>query len=141
LEISNAEAVILVEIAQQKSKRAADNETLVERLFKKNPEKRKKHSFLVTGSGNEEQIDEEGFDAKAKQEPIDKHVVETWPAEVPPPMSFLEFCRLQKQQAAQRQNRRQCIYCRYAFGTIPNCKYNIATNEGEAGSSGGDIIP
>jgi hypothetical protein len=55
-EISNAEAVILVELAQRKNKRAADNQALTERLFKKNPEKRKKHSCLVTGSGNERRI-------------------------------------------------------------------------------------
>jgi hypothetical protein len=112
LEISNAEAVILVEIVQQKSKRAADNEGLTEQLFKKNPEKRKRHSCLAISSGNEGRINEEGFDAKTKQKPIDKHVVETQPAKAPSPMSFLEFCRLQKQQAAQRQNRRQCIHCR-----------------------------
>ena len=139
LEISNAEAVILVEIVQQKSKRAADNEGLTEQLFKKNPEKRKRHSCLAIGSGNEGRINEEGFDAKTKQEPIDKHVVETQPAQAPFPMSFLEFCRLQKQQAAQRQNRRQCIHCRYAFGTIPNCNCNIATNDEEAASSEIDI--
>lgn len=139
MEISNAEAVILVELAQQKNKRAAHNQALTEQLFKKNPEKRKKHSRLVTGPSNEGQTDEEGIDAKTKQEPIDKHVVETRPAKAPPPMSFLEFCRLQKQQAAQRQNRRQCIHCRYAFGTIPNCNCNIATNNEEAASSGIDI--
>jgi hypothetical protein len=139
LEISNAKAVILVELAQRKNKRAADNQALTERLFKKNPEKRKRHSCLVVGSGNEGRINKEGFDAKTKQEPIDKHVVETRPTEAPSPISFLEFCRLQKQQATQQQNRRQCIHCRYAFGTIPNCNCNIANNNEEAASSGIDI--